>query len=133
MMPMSVPRRRNITAAVLPARFMNEATISIIAAIAENDYYMDNCKKIIATRTRTAEALRKMGFTVIDSSANFIFAKSDLMGGAELYESLKQRGILVRHFTKARIAEYNRITIGTDAEMDALLSTIAELIKEKQS
>lgn len=103
------------------------------AAIAENDYYMDNCKKIIATRTRTAEALRKMGFTVIDSSANFIFAKSDLMGGAELYESLKQRGILVRHFTKARIAEYNRITIGTDAEMDALLSTIAELIKEKQS
>ena len=103
------------------------------AAIAENDYYMDNCKKIIATRTRTTEALRKMGFTVIDSSANFIFAKSDLMGGAELYESLKQRGILVRHFTKARIAEYNRITIGTDAEMDALLSTIAELIKEKQS
>jgi len=103
------------------------------AAIAENDYYMENCQKIINTRTRTMQALLEMGFSVIDSRANFLFAKSDRIGGAELYEQLKERGILIRHFTKARIAEYNRITIGTDAEMDALLNTIAELIKEKES
>lgn len=103
------------------------------AAIADNDYYMNNCKKIIATRARTARALKDMGFEVTDSLANFLFAKSSVIGGEELYLALKERGILVRHFSKPRIAEYNRITIGTDAEMDALLTNISELIKEKNS
>jgi len=101
------------------------------AAIADNDYYMDNCKKIMSTRARTAKALQAMGFEVTDSLANFLFAKSDKIGGEELYLKLKEKGILVRHFTKPRIAEYNRITIGTDAEMDALLSSIEEILKEK--
>ena len=101
-----------------------------IRAIEENDYYMDNCKKIAATRTRVTDELRKMGFEVLDSSANFIFAKSDKIGGEELYLKLKARGILVRHFKDEKIKEFNRITIGTDAEMDAFLSAVDLILGE---
>ena len=92
--------------------------------------YMDNCKKIAATRARVTEELRQMGFEVLDSSANFIFAKSDKIGGEELYLKLKARGILVRHFKDEKIKEYNRITIGTDAEMDAFLSAVDLILGE---
>ena len=74
-----------------------------------------------------------MGFSVLDSSANFLFAKSDHIGGEALYLALKKRGILVRHFKKEAIKDYNRITIGTRAEMDALLSATQEILKETLS
>ena len=102
------------------------------AAIADNDYYMDNCKEIIKTREYTTEALRSMGFYCTDSKANFIFAKSDEIGGEELYLALKSRGILVRHFTKEKIKDFNRITVGTREQMDALLAATAEILKEKR-
>lgn len=107
--------------------------LSLIAgemAIRDNDYYMDNCKRIIETREYTAEALRSMGFEVTDSKANFIFAKSNKIGGEELYLKLKARGILIRHFNKEKIKDYNRITVGTKAEMDSLLFAIADILKE---
>jgi histidinol-phosphate aminotransferase len=91
---------------------------------------MDNCKKIAATRARVTDELRKMGFEVLDSCANFIFAKSGKIGGEELYLKLKSRGILVRHFKDEKIKEYNRITIGTDAEMDAFLSAVDLILGE---
>ncbi|MBQ5634333.1 MAG: aminotransferase class I/II-fold pyridoxal phosphate-dependent enzyme, partial [Clostridia bacterium] len=102
------------------------------AAIADNDYYMDNCKEIIKTREYTTEALRSMGFYCTDSKANFIFARSDEIGGEELYLALKSRGILVRHFTKEKIKDFNRITVGTREQMDALLAATAEILKEKR-
>ena len=98
--------------------------IAGIRAIEENDYYMDNCKKIAATRERVTAELRDMGFEVLDSYSNFIFARTPKMSGEELYLALKKRGILVRHFKDEKIKDYNRITIGTDAEMDALVSAI---------
>lgn len=107
--------------------------LSLIAgemAILDNDYYMDNCKKIIETREYTQNKLRELGFEVTDSKANFIFAKSDRIGGEELYKSLKARGILVRHFAKEKIKDYNRITVGTKEEMDSLLSAITDILKE---
>ncbi len=99
------------------------------AALSDNGYYMDNCKKIIENREYTVNALRSLGFSVLDSSANFIFAKSDDIGGEDLYLKLKERGILVRHFSKERIKEYNRITIGTLDEMKTLVSTVSEILK----
>ena len=104
--------------------------IAGIRAIEENDYYMDNCKRIAATRARVTEELRRMGFEVLDSFANFIFAKTDKISGEELYLKLKSRGILVRHFKDEKIKDYNRITIGTDAEMDAFLSAVDLIISE---
>ena len=99
------------------------------AAIKENDYYMENCRRIMATRDRTTAELEKLGFTVIPSKANFIFAKSDKIGGQELYEELKKRGILIRHFSDPKIADYNRITIGTDDEMTVLVNTIKNILE----
>ena len=98
------------------------------AAIEENDYYMENCKEIIRNRSYLTDALRAMGFTVLPSCANFIFAKSDAIGGEELYLALKARGILIRHFTKEKIKDYNRITIGTIEEMHALTDAIREIL-----
>ena len=107
--------------------------LSLIAgemAILDNDYYMDNCKKIIETREYTQARLLELGFSVTDSKANFIFAKSNKIGGKELYLKLKERGILVRHFDKEKIKDYNRITVGTKEEMDALLFAITDILKE---
>jgi len=98
------------------------------AAIDTQPYYTENCKKIIETREKTAAALREMGFTVTDSRANFLFAKSDRIGGEVLYRALKERGILVRHFTSSRIADYNRITVGAPEEMQALLTAVREIL-----
>jgi len=100
------------------------------AAVAENDYYMANCQKIMETRAYTTEALRELGFTVLPSKANFVFAKSQRIGGQELYEKLKKRGILVRHFSDPRIADFNRITIGTRTEMEVLIQTIRKILEE---
>ena len=100
------------------------------AAVDSNDYYMENCKKIAATRERTTKELRKIGFMVLDSVANFIFAKSDAISGADLYAGLKKKGVLVRYFGKEKIKDFVRITIGTDEQMDILLEKIKELLAE---
>ena len=107
--------------------------LSLIAgemAILDNDYYMDNCQRIIETRAYTQKKLCELGFSVTDSKANFIFARSDKIGGKELYQKLKARGILVRHFDKEKIKDYNRITVGTREEMDALICAITDILKE---
>ena len=111
---------------------INRMTAAVgCAVLDENDYYMQNCREIIKTRTYTTDALRDLGFEVLDSKTNFVFAKSDRIGGGELYRALKERGILVRHFDKDIISDYNRITIGTRAQMDALITAIREILNEK--
>lgn len=101
-----------------------------IAAIEENDYYMENCRKIIETRQRTAEALTELGFDVVPSRANFLFVRSERIDGGAYYRALRDAGILVRHFDKEKICQYNRITIGTDQEMERLLAATKEIIGE---
>ena len=103
-----------------------------IAAVADNKYYMDNCKKIIETREYTQKKLVNMGFEVTDSKSNFIFAKSADIGGKELYLALKERGILIRHFDSPVICEYNRITVGTKEQMDRLLDEISKILQERK-
>ena len=101
-----------------------------VAAIKDNDYYMNNCRVIEENREYTARELKELGFSVLPSKANFIFAKSDKIGGEELYLALKSRGILVRHFTKESIKEYNRITIGTMDDMKALMGAVSEILEK---
>ncbi|MBR5022424.1 MAG: histidinol-phosphate transaminase [Oscillospiraceae bacterium] len=99
-----------------------------VAALEENDYYLQNAKTIMANRAWTVEQLEKLGFTVLNSKANFVFAKSDKVDGEKLYKELKARGVLVRHFTKERICPYVRITIGTMAQMQTLMEKIKEIL-----
>lgn len=101
-----------------------------MAALADNDYYMANCRTIMDTRAWTAAQLEALGFTVLPSQANFVFARSDRIGGAALYRALKARGVLVRHFDKPRIRDYSRITIGTMAQMQTLIAAIRDILEE---
>ena len=98
------------------------------ATIKDNDYYLENCEKIVKTREFATEELRKLGFEVLPSKAIFIFAKSDKIGGFELYQKLKEKGVLIRHFEKERIKDFNRITIGTMGEMEILIEKIKEIL-----
>lgn len=99
------------------------------AAMAENDYYMSNCKRIADTREYTAKELRGIGFEVLDSKANFIFAKHETISGIDIYTKLRENGILVRHFTDERIKDYNRITIGSEEEMKTFVDTMKKIVK----
>ena len=100
------------------------------ATVDAEEYYQEKCAAIIRTREETAECLQSMGFGVLPSKTNFLFAKSDKIGGRELYEKLKDRGILVRHFGNPRISDYIRVTIGTDEQMAACLAAIRCILEE---
>lgn len=100
-----------------------------VEAIKENDYYTGNCKKIIEAREYTYNELTLLGFDVIKSYANFLFAKSSAISGERLYLLLKQNGILVRHFDAERIKEYNRITIGTMDDMCKFITAVKKILE----
>ena len=100
------------------------------ATVDAEPYYREKCAAIIRTREETAERLKAMGFTVLPSKTNFLFVKSDRIGGRELYEKLKDRGILVRHFGNKRISDYIRVTVGTDEQMAACIAAIGAILEE---
>jgi len=111
---------------------VNSLTIAAgIQAFKNNDYYMGNCKKIIETRAWSKLELEKLGFEVLDSRSNFLFAKSNKISGKDLYLTLKENGILVRHFEKERIKEFNRITIGKEEDMKTFIKTVKEILENK--
>ena len=92
-----------------------------------DSYYKENAKKIIEAREYTVNELEKLGFCILPSKANFVFAKAEFISGEELYKKLKSKGVLVRHFTDEKIKAYNRITIGTKEQMQKLIETIIEI------
>lgn len=101
-----------------------------LGQLADEEETRRNCQTVMDNRTYTTAALEKLGFTVLPSAANFVFATTERIGGKELYLRLKDKGILVRHFDKGRLKEYNRITIGSRAQMDALLTAIKEILED---
>ncbi|MBQ7638525.1 MAG: histidinol-phosphate transaminase [Clostridia bacterium] len=108
---------------------INRITASAgVAALNNESYTRNNCRAIIENREYTVKKLKELGFACTDSKANFIFAKSDKIGGRELYLELKKRGVLIRHFEKERIKDFNRITVGSREQMDALLERIGEIL-----
>lgn len=102
-----------------------------IAAIGDDAEYMARCRVIAENRAYTAEKLQDMGFEVLPSRANFLFARSDRIGGDALYRALKDRGVLVRHFDTPRIRDFDRITVGTREQMDVLLAAVGEILSER--
>ena len=109
---------------------VNRLSIIAGAAAVEDEAYFRKCTEAIrGNREWTVNELEKLGFTVLPSQANFIFAKSDRISGGELYRSLKENGILVRWFDSDRIRDYVRITIGSLDQMVALVDETARLLE----
>ena len=98
-----------------------------IAAMEDEEYFQTCTRTVARTREKTAAALKTMGFTLTDSKANFLFAESSRIPGGELYRKLKEKGILVRHFDKPRLENRLRITVGSEQQMEALLTALKEL------
>jgi histidinol-phosphate aminotransferase len=101
------------------------------AMLCDDEYFQEKGREICQTREYVTQALRKMGFFVLDSKTNFVFARSEKIAGKELYLRLKEKGILVRHFNNERILDFNRITIGTKAQMDAFLQAVEEILSNR--
>ena len=101
------------------------------AALCEEEWFENNRNKILENRAYVASAMKELGFEVLDSNTNFVFVRSDKISGESLYEQLKARGVLVRHFRGERIKEFNRITIGTREQMDVLLKRVREILQEE--
>ena len=97
------------------------------AAFLDGAWFESNRAKLIATREETTSALRRIGFLVLPSAANFIFVTHPGWSGAELYNILRQHGILVRHFKLPRIESFLRISIGTPADMAELVRVLTEI------
>lgn len=103
-----------------------------VAALNSQKYYDDNCKIIIQNREYTRIELESCGFCVLPSFTNFLFAKSDKIQGEDLYLKLKEKGILVRHFSKEKISDYVRITIGTEEQMKCFLNAVKTILANKE-
>lgn len=106
---------------------INSLTQAVGAGVLEDEEYTkNNCKTIIENREYLTKKLEAMGFSVLPSKANFVFARHGKLGGRALYEALKSNGVLVRHFDSERLRDYNRITVGTKEQIDILTQKIAE-------
>lgn len=103
-----------------------------LGALEDEEYTQNNCRIIAQNREFTTLELRKLGFTVLDSSANFVMAMHPAVPGGTLYEKLKQKGVLVRYFNTERLSPYVRITIGAKEQMQALLEAVAQILEEEQ-
>ena len=103
-----------------------------IGCVADEEYTRANCRKIEEARAYTKTELEKLGFFCTDSKTNFVFAKHPEISGEEIYTKLRKNGILVRHFSDAKIADFNRITIGTMEQMQILCDTMRKIIQGEE-
>jgi len=101
-----------------------------IAAVEDDAYFRSTIAKVIATRTRVTGELRRLGFTVFDSAANFLFVTHSERNMKALFEYLKTKKVYIRYFNLPRIDNHVRVTIGTDEEMDIFLREVQNYLKE---
>ena len=110
---------------------INRMTMAAGLGVLEDEEYTEtNCKEIMRVREFTENELKKLGFIMTSSLTNFVFAKHPSLSGEEIYQKLKARGILVRHFSSPRLTDYNRITIGSMEQMKALCDTLKDILKD---
>lgn len=110
---------------------MNQTALVLgTEAVKDKKYFEETCQKVIATREWTKQELANLGFTFGDSMSNFVFAKHETAAAKEIFEALKQENIYVRYFSKERISDYLRISIGTDEEMQELIAFLKKYLKK---
>lgn len=99
-----------------------------LAAFQDEAYFRKTCDQVIATREHLTGSLAELGFEVLPSSANFVFARHPSRSGKEIFEALREKQVIVRYFDKPRINEYLRITVGTEVQCEALLAALKEFL-----
>jgi len=104
------------------------AIAGAVASVEDEAFFQASCRKVIATREKLIADMRALGFEVLPSAANFIFARHPQRDGAELTAELRKRAIIVRHFKAARIDQFMRITIGTDEQCDILVEALKDIL-----
>ena len=110
------------------------AQAGAVAALEDQPYFEETWHRVVESRGRLVAALGKLDFAVVPSAANFVFARHSGRTGAELTARLRERGIVVRNFhNPARIAPYLRITVGTDAQCEALIAALSEILLESMA
>jgi histidinol-phosphate aminotransferase len=109
---------------------MNLPSIELgAAALSDDAYFKDVCARIVATRERVREQLKNLGFEIPDSSSNFLFARHTERPGKEIFDYLRENGIIVRRWDAPRIKDHLRISIGTDEQMDRLIEVLTGLLR----
>ena len=110
---------------------MNQTALILGAeAVKDRAYFEETCRKVIETREWTKKELHKLGFSFGDSKSNFIFAKHASVPAEDIFEALKKEDIYVRHFSKERISNYLRISIGTKEEMQTMIGFLQNFLAE---
>ena len=99
------------------------------AAMRDDAYFRDTVAKICRTRQETAEKLQQRGFTVLDSATNFLFARPAEKPAREIFEALRERGVLIRYFSAPRIDSWLRITIGTPEQMQRFFAELDDILR----
>ena len=107
------------------------AIVAGVAAFSDVDYFKSTCERVIQSRVSMARDLTEMGFNVIPSAANFLLVKHETYDGITLARGLRKQGVIIRHFHQDRIAQYLRITIGSEQDNQRLLMTLKSLITEQ--
>ena len=115
-----------------PYDLTRQSQLAGVKAIEEAVYYRDNCAKIIRTREWTMRKLKALGFECTDSCTNFVFVRHPKISGKDVNLGLREKGFLVRWFDRPRIKDYNRITIGTQEQMEALVKAMEDLTHETE-
>jgi histidinol-phosphate aminotransferase len=105
------------------------ALAGAVASVEDDAYFRESCATVIGTREQMVAGLKSLGFEVLPSAANFVFARHPAHNGAKLASGLRERAIIVRHFKLPRIDEFLRITVGTPEQCNALVQALKELVQ----
>ncbi|MBQ6772439.1 MAG: histidinol-phosphate transaminase [Synergistaceae bacterium] len=120
---------RNIKNTLTPYNINAMTQAAGLGSLEDDEYYRDNINLICSTRQLVKPALEQMGFEVLESATNFLFARHENISGARIFEALKERKIMIRHFMS--LSAWNRITIGTPEQMQKLLRELGEIINHE--
>ena len=122
---------KNIKNTLTPYNINAMTQAAGLGALDDEEYTRRNIDMIRMVRDNTKSRLREMGFDVMDSSTNFLFARHEAVSGEEIFSTLKKYRIMIRHFSNPpMIADYNRITIGTPEQMQIFLEVVKGVIKQ---
>lgn len=106
------------------------ASMGASAAIQDKVYFEDTCQKVIRSRDKLSTDLEQLGFDVLPSAANFVFASHTEHTASDLAHALREKNIIVRHFKTPRIENFLRITVGTDAQCEQLMQSLSAIISK---